>query len=89
MELLSNLWLGLQVASEPITLLYCFGGVLLGTVVGVLPGIGALAAISLLLPLTYHMPPTSAIIMLAGVMSLGRMNVDIFPPIDIPVVMVA
>ncbi|CAN7493132.1 tripartite tricarboxylate transporter permease [Pseudorhodoferax sp. LjRoot39] len=67
MELLSNLWLGLQVASEPITLLYCFGGVLLGTVVGVLPGIGALAAISLLLPLTYHMPPTSAIIMLAGV----------------------
>ena len=67
MELLSNLWLGLQVAAEPITLLYCFGGVLLGTVVGVLPGIGALAAISLLLPLTYHMPPTSAIIMLAGV----------------------
>jgi TctA family transporter len=67
MELLSNLWLGLQVASEPITLLYCFGGVLLGTVVGVLPGIGALAAISLLLPLTYHMPPTAAIIMLAGV----------------------
>lgn len=67
MELFSNLWLGLQVASEPLTLLYCFGGVLLGTVVGVLPGIGALAAISLLLPLTYHMPPTAAIIMLAGV----------------------
>ena len=67
MELLSNLWLGLQVASEPITLLYCFGGVLLGTVVGVLPGIGALAAISLLLPITYHIQPTAAIIMLAGV----------------------
>lgn len=67
MDLLSNLWLGLQVASEPITLAYCFFGVLLGTVVGVLPGIGSLAAISLLLPLTYHMPPTAAIIMLAGV----------------------
>ncbi len=67
MDLLSNLWLGLQVAVEPITLAYCFFGVFLGTVVGVLPGIGALAAISLLLPLTYHIPPTAAIIMLAGV----------------------
>src|SRR6218665_3997240 len=67
MDLLGNLWLGLQVAAAPINLAYCFGGVLLGTVVGVLPGIGALAAISLLLPVTYHIPPTSAIIMLAGV----------------------
>ena len=67
MDLFSNLWLGLQVAAEPVTLAYCFFGVLLGTVVGVLPGIGSLAAISLLLPLTYHMPPTAAIIMLAGV----------------------
>lgn len=67
MELLSNLWLGLQVAAAPVNLLYCFFGVFLGTVVGVLPGIGALAAISLLLPLTYHIEPTAAIIMLAGV----------------------
>jgi len=67
MDLLGNLWLGLQVAAEPINLAYCFFGVFLGTVVGVLPGIGALAAISLLLPLTYHIPPTAAIIMLAGV----------------------
>ncbi|RYF65944.1 MAG: tripartite tricarboxylate transporter permease, partial [Comamonadaceae bacterium] len=67
MDLFSNLWLGLQVAVEPVTLAYCFFGVLLGTVVGVLPGIGSLAAISLLLPLTYHMTPTAAIIMLAGV----------------------
>ena len=67
MELLGNLWLGLQVAADPINLLYCFFGVFLGTVVGVLPGIGALAAISLLLPLTYHIEPTAAIIMLAGV----------------------
>ncbi|WP_066271850.1 tripartite tricarboxylate transporter permease [Hydrogenophaga palleronii] len=67
MELLGNLMLGAQVAIEPINLAYCFFGVFLGTVVGVLPGIGALAAISLLLPLTYHIPPTAAIIMLAGV----------------------
>ena len=67
MELLGNLWLGLQVAADPVNLLYCFFGVFLGTVVGVLPGIGALAAISLLLPLTYHIEPTAAIIMLAGV----------------------
>lgn len=67
MELLNNLWFGLQVATEPVNLLYCFFGVFLGTVVGVLPGIGALAAISLLLPLSYHIPPTTAIIMLAGV----------------------
>ena len=67
MDLLGNLWLGLQVAVEPTNLLYCFFGVFLGTVVGVLPGIGALAAISLLLPLTFHMSPTAAIIMLAGV----------------------
>lgn len=67
MELLDNLWLGLQVASEPSTLWYCFFGVFLGTFVGVLPGIGSLAAISLLLPMTYHMQPTAAIIMLAGV----------------------
>lgn len=67
MDLFSNLWLGLTVAVEPANLAYCFLGVFLGTVVGVLPGIGALAAISLLLPLTYHIAPTAAIIMLAGV----------------------
>ncbi|MBS7349390.1 tripartite tricarboxylate transporter permease [Comamonas jiangduensis] len=67
MELLNNLLLGLQVASDPTILWYCFFGVFLGTAVGVLPGIGALAAISLLLPMTYHMSPTAAIVMLAGV----------------------
>lgn len=67
MDLLNNLWLGLQVVAEPTILWYCFFGVFLGTLVGVLPGIGALAAISLLLPMTYHMAPTAAIIMLAGV----------------------
>ena len=67
MDLFSNLLLGLQTAISPVTLAYCFLGVFLGTLIGVLPGIGALAAISLLLPVTYHMDPTSAIIMLAGV----------------------
>ena len=67
MELFDNLLLGFQVASDPTILWYCFFGVFLGTAVGVLPGIGALAAISLLLPMTYHMSPTAAIVMLAGV----------------------
>lgn len=63
----SGLWLGLQTAIEPVTLLYCFIGVFLGTLIGVIPGIGVLAAISLLLPVTYHLPTVPAIVMLAGV----------------------
>lgn len=58
---------GLQTVMSPQILLYCFFGVFLGTLVGVLPGIGSLATISLLLPITYHLPPVGAIIMLAGV----------------------
>ena len=67
MDMLSGLALGVQSAFAPTTLLYCFIGVLLGTLIGVLPGIGALATISLLLPITYHLEPTAAIVMLAGV----------------------
>jgi putative tricarboxylic transport membrane protein len=48
-------------------LLYCFVGVLLGTLIGVLPGIGPVATISILLPITYKIPPIAAIIMLAGI----------------------
>jgi TctA family transporter len=62
-----NLALGLQVAVSLENLWYCFVGVFLGTLVGVLPGLGALIAISLLLPITYHLPATGALIMLAGV----------------------
>lgn len=58
---------GFQVALSPDNLFYCFGGVFLGTFIGVLPGVGALAALSLLLPVTYYLEPVSAIIMLAGV----------------------
>ncbi|MBI1622422.1 tripartite tricarboxylate transporter permease [Aquamicrobium zhengzhouense] len=67
MELLSNLFLGFGVAFQPINLLYCFLGVLLGTVVGVLPGLGPLATIAMLLPLTFGLDPTQSLIMLAGI----------------------
>ena len=48
-------------------LFYCFVGVLLGTLIGVLPGIGPVATIAMLLPITYALPPTAALIMLAGI----------------------
>ena len=48
-------------------LFYCFTGVLLGTLIGVLPGMGPVATISILLPITFKMPPIGAIIMLAGI----------------------
>lgn len=67
MELLDSLIVGFYSAIRPHILMYCFFGVFLGTFVGVLPGIGPLAAISLLLPITYHIEPTAAIVMLAGV----------------------
>ena len=63
----ANILLGLQTAASWTNLWYCFVGVFLGTLVGVLPGIGSLATIAMLLPFTYSLNPTSAIIMLAGV----------------------
>jgi len=65
---MSNLITGLFVAAQPANLLYCFSGVLLGTMVGVLPGLGPAAALTLILPLTLHVPPLSAVIMLCGVL---------------------
>ena len=67
MELLANLALGFETALSPWNLLYCFVGVLLGTAVGVLPGLGPIATIAMLLPLTFSLPPVSALIMLAGI----------------------
>ena len=58
---------GFSVALEPINLLYCFVGVLIGTMVGVLPGLGPVAAMSLLLPATFHTTPVASIIMFAGI----------------------
>jgi putative tricarboxylic transport membrane protein len=59
--------LGLQVALQPVNLLFCFLGVLVGTLVGVLPGLGPAAAMALILPATFYVRPDSAIIMLAGI----------------------
>src|SRR6187402_647236 len=67
MDLISNLSIGFGVAFTPINLLYCFIGCLLGTLIGVLPGIGPVATIAMLLPITYALPPVSALIMLAGI----------------------
>ena len=67
MDLFANLALGFGVALSPLNLLYCFMGVLLGTLIGVLPGIGPVATIAMLLPVTFTLPPVSALIMLAGI----------------------
>jgi len=67
MDILANLGHGFLVALEPLNLFWCFAGVFLGTVVGVMPGLGPAATIAMLLPLTFKMPPTSALIMLAGI----------------------
>jgi len=67
MELLSNLSLGFQHALTLTNISYAFVGCLLGTLIGVLPGLGPLATISMLLPLTYVLPPDAALIMLAGI----------------------
>jgi putative tricarboxylic transport membrane protein len=68
MDALGYLWMGLSTALQPINLFYCFAGVFCGTLVGVLPGIGPTGAIALLLPVTFHVPPLSAIIMFCGIM---------------------
>ena len=67
MEVIGSLLSGFEVALTPYNLFWCFVGVLLGTIVGVLPGLGPAATIAMLLPLTFQMPPTSAVIMLAGI----------------------
>src|SRR6187397_1572565 len=67
MELLGDLGLGFATALSPYNLLYCFIGVLLGTAVGVLPGLGPVATIAMLLPITFGLPPVSSLIMLAGI----------------------
>ncbi|MGB9063149.1 MAG: tripartite tricarboxylate transporter permease [Pseudolabrys sp.] len=65
---LTDLWYGFGVALQPHNLMWCFIGVLVGNMVGVLPGMGPLATISILLPLTFGIKPVGAILMLAGVM---------------------
>ena len=67
MDLLSNLALGFATAASPENLFFCLVGVILGTLIGVLPGIGATATIAMLLPITFQLEPVSSLIMLAGI----------------------
>lgn len=67
MELLHNLAIGFSVAFSVENVLYCFAGAFLGTLVGVLPGIGPLTTIAILLPVTFGLPATGALIMLSGI----------------------
>jgi putative tricarboxylic transport membrane protein len=67
METLTHILNGFTVAMQPINLWYTFLGVFMGTIIGVLPGIGPSAGIALLIPITYGMNPTSALIMMAGI----------------------
>ena len=67
MDFFSNLIPGFSIALQPINLIFCFVGVFVGTLIGVLPGIGPVGTIALLLPITFGIPPATAIIMLAGI----------------------
>jgi putative tricarboxylic transport membrane protein len=67
METIGYLMQGFGVAISPMNLLWCFLGCFLGTVIGILPGLGPAATIAMLLPLTFRMDPTSALIMLGGI----------------------
>lgn len=67
MDTLQNLALGLEAAFHLENLFYCFVGALLGTVVGILPGIGPTATIAMLLPVTFSLEPETSLIMLAGI----------------------
>src|SRR5437868_4594199 len=67
MDLLSNLALGMSVALSLQNLFYALVGCMVGTLIGVLPGIGPVATIAMLLPITFHLPPTASLIMLAGI----------------------
>ena len=66
-DLLANLALGFSVAANPYNLGFCLLGALVGTLVGVLPGIGTVATVAMLLPITFGLPPIGALIMLAGI----------------------
>src|SRR5215216_5707263 len=66
-DLLSNLAMGFGVALTPQNIMLCLIGTLVGTLIGVLPGIGSLATIAMLLPITFGLPPVGALIMLAGI----------------------
>ena len=67
MDLVNHLVLGFSTAAGFVNLFYCLAGVFLGTAIGVLPGLGPVATIAMLLPVTFGLPPETALIMLAGI----------------------
>lgn len=67
MDVFQQLGMGFSIALQPMNLLYCFIGVFAGTLLGVLPGIGPVTGVAMLIPITFGMNPTSAMIMLAGI----------------------
>src|SRR6201990_1567798 len=67
MELLQHLAIGFGVALTPVNLMFALLGALIGTLIGVLRGIGPIATVAMLLPLTFYLEPTSGLIMLAGI----------------------
>jgi TctA family transporter len=67
METIDHLWMGFGLAVSPLNLLYCLIGATVGTLVGVLPGIGPLTTIAMLLPITFKLPALPALIMLSGI----------------------
>ena len=67
MDLIGNLMIGLEAAVSLQNLFYCLVGVTIGTLIGVLPGMGPVAAVAMLLPATYALDPSAALIMLAGI----------------------
>ena len=66
MDILGNLWMGLQVATTPYNLLVGVAGIILGIIVGVLPGLGGANGVAILIPVTFVMPPTTAVILLSS-----------------------
>jgi TctA family transporter len=67
MDTINHLWMGFGIAVSPLNLLYCLIGATVGTLVGVLPGIGPLTTIAMLLPITFKLPALPALIMLSGI----------------------
>src|SRR2546430_3548751 len=80
-DLLANLWMGFQVAGNPFNILFRLLGVLVGTLVGVLPGVGSVATIAMLLPITFGLPPVGALIMLAGIYYGAQYGGSTTPPL--------
>ncbi|WP_366654824.1 tripartite tricarboxylate transporter permease [Fodinicurvata sp. EGI_FJ10296] len=67
MEALNNLIFGFGIALQPINLMFVFVGVLSGTIIGMLPGLGPISAIALMIPITFGLDPSSGLILMAGV----------------------